>query len=77
MGLNPGLPHCRQTLYHRSHQGSPVLNTEDTETNTTQSLKRTERENYRGRWKTGVQWRQKVVWKTEVTVAMKMLKYSD
>ena len=22
-GLNPGLPHCRQTLYHLSHQGSP------------------------------------------------------
>jgi len=21
-GLNPGLPHCRQTLYHVSHQGS-------------------------------------------------------
>ena len=21
--LNPGLPHCRQTLYHLSHQGSP------------------------------------------------------
>ena len=21
-GLNPGLPHCRQTLYHLSHQGS-------------------------------------------------------
>ena len=20
-GLNPGLPHCRQTLYHLSHQG--------------------------------------------------------
>ena len=20
--LNPGLPHCRQTLYHLSHQGS-------------------------------------------------------
>ena len=24
-GLNPGLPHCRQTLYHLSHQGSPSL----------------------------------------------------
>jgi len=24
-GLNPGLPHCRQTLYPLSHQGSPVL----------------------------------------------------
>ena len=24
-GSNPGLPHCRQTLYHLSHQGS--LNT--------------------------------------------------
>ena len=23
-GLNPGLPHCRQTLYHLSHQGSPT-----------------------------------------------------
>ena len=23
-GSNPGLPHCRQTLYHLSHQGSPV-----------------------------------------------------
>ncbi|KAM7227273.1 hypothetical protein CapIbe_021686, partial [Capra ibex] len=22
-GLNPGLPHCRQTLNHLSHQGSP------------------------------------------------------
>ena len=22
-GLNPGLPHCRQTLYHLSHQGNP------------------------------------------------------
>ena len=21
-GLNPGLPHCRQPLYHLSHQGS-------------------------------------------------------
>ena len=29
-GLNPGLPHCRQTLYHLSHQGSPTLkNSED------------------------------------------------
>ena len=24
-GLNPGLPHCRQILYHRSHQGSPRI----------------------------------------------------
>ena len=24
-GLNPGLPHCRQTLYHLSHQGSPIF----------------------------------------------------
>ena len=24
-GLNPGLPHCRQILYHLSHQGSPYL----------------------------------------------------
>ena len=23
-GLNPGLPHCRQTLYHLSHQGSQI-----------------------------------------------------
>ena len=23
-GLNPGLPHCRQILYHLSYQGSPV-----------------------------------------------------
>ena len=23
-GSNPGLPHCRQTLYHLSHQGSPL-----------------------------------------------------
>ena len=23
-GIEPGLPHCRQTLYHLSHQGSPV-----------------------------------------------------
>ena len=23
-GFNPGLPHCRQTLYHLSHQGSPI-----------------------------------------------------
>ena len=22
---NPGLPHCRQILYHLSHQGSPLL----------------------------------------------------
>ena len=24
-GLNPGLPHCRQILYHLSHQGSPRM----------------------------------------------------
>ena len=24
-GSNPGLPHCRQSLYHLSHQGSPEL----------------------------------------------------
>ena len=24
-GLNPGLSHCRQTLYHLSHQESPVF----------------------------------------------------
>ena len=23
-GLNPGLPHCGQTLYHLSHQGTPI-----------------------------------------------------
>ena len=23
-GSNPGLPHCRETLYRQSHQGSPV-----------------------------------------------------
>ena len=25
-GLEPGLPHWRQTLYHLSHQGSPQIN---------------------------------------------------
>ena len=25
MGLNPGLPHCRQILYRLSHQGSPYI----------------------------------------------------
>jgi len=24
-GSNPGLPHCRQILYHLSHQGSPMI----------------------------------------------------
>ena len=24
-GSNPGLPHCRQTLYHLSHKGSPII----------------------------------------------------
>ena len=24
-GSNPGLPHCRQTLYRLSHQGSPSI----------------------------------------------------
>ena len=24
-GSNPGLPHCRQTLYHLSHQGIPSI----------------------------------------------------
>ena len=24
-GLNPGLPHCRQTLYPLSHQGSLIM----------------------------------------------------
>ena len=27
--LNPGLPHCGQMLYHLSHQGSPMLNTNE------------------------------------------------
>ena len=26
-GLNPGLLHCRQILYHLSHQGSPNIYT--------------------------------------------------
>ena len=25
-GSNPGLPHCRQSLYQLSHKGSPVVN---------------------------------------------------
>ena len=25
-GSNPGLPHCRQILYHLSHQGKPEVN---------------------------------------------------
>ena len=28
-GLNPGLLHCRQILYHLSHQGSPNLVVDD------------------------------------------------
>ena len=28
-GSNPGLLHCRQTLYHLSHQGSPMWNLEN------------------------------------------------
>ena len=24
-GSNPGLPHCRQTLYHLSHQGNTIV----------------------------------------------------
>ena len=31
-GSNPGLPHCRQTLYHLSHQGSLSINSFCTET---------------------------------------------
>ena len=27
-GSNPGLPHCRQILYHLSHQGSPSIKDE-------------------------------------------------
>ena len=29
-GLNPGLLHCRQILYHLSHQGSPISSYMDT-----------------------------------------------
>ena len=29
---NPGLPHCRQTLYHLSHQGSLILRQNDPQT---------------------------------------------
>ena len=29
-GSNPGLPHCRKTLYHLSPQGSPTCSTEST-----------------------------------------------
>ena len=25
LGSNPGLPHCKQTLYHPSHQGSCII----------------------------------------------------
>ena len=25
-GMNPGLPHCKQILYHLSHLGSPLIN---------------------------------------------------
>ena len=28
-GSNPGLPHCRQILYHLNHQGSSFLNKEN------------------------------------------------
>ena len=28
-GLNPGLPHCRQTLYHLSHQGRAIKGMEE------------------------------------------------
>ena len=28
--MNPGLPHCRQILYHLSHRGSPKLSEEGT-----------------------------------------------
>ena len=24
LGIEPGLPHCRQTIYHLSHQGSRI-----------------------------------------------------
>ena len=33
-GLNPGLPHCRQMLYHLSHQGSFSLDTPGNQWNT-------------------------------------------
>ena len=29
-GSNPGLPHCKKTLYHLSRQGSPTCPTEST-----------------------------------------------
>ena len=32
-GSNPGLPHCRQTLYHLSHQGSKIKTVEQVESN--------------------------------------------
>jgi len=28
-GSNPGLPHCRQILYHLSYQGSPDSDSKD------------------------------------------------
>ena len=31
-GSNPGLPHCRRTLYQLSHQGSPHIKMKCTET---------------------------------------------
>ena len=31
-GWNPGLPHCRQILYHLSHQGSPLNKMPDPKT---------------------------------------------
>ena len=31
-GSNPGLPHCRQTLYHLSHKGTPHAPTHTTDT---------------------------------------------
>ena len=32
---NPGLPYCRQSLYHLSHQGSPSLVTSEIQIKTT------------------------------------------
>ena len=31
-GIEPGLPHCRQTLYRLSYQGSPIEKPKDTDT---------------------------------------------
>ena len=46
-GSNPGLPHCRQILYHLSHQGSPY------ETSRTEKFTETE-----GQWMVAESWRE-------------------